>query len=56
MDFEIADQQLIKFFISSTYWRKNGSIMVQYLSYLQISKKPTNELGGKYYTIFSLIL
>jgi hypothetical protein len=28
-------------------------IMVQYISYLQISRKPMIQLGGKYYTIFS---
>jgi hypothetical protein len=35
---------------------KNGSMMVQYISYLEISRKPTIQLGGKYYTIFSLNL
>jgi hypothetical protein len=33
-DFSVTDQQLIKFSISGRYWRKNASIMVQYLSYL----------------------
>jgi hypothetical protein len=27
--------------------------MVRYISYLQISRKPIIQLGGKYYTIFS---
>jgi hypothetical protein len=31
---------------------KNGSILVQYISYLEISRKPTIQLGGKYYTVF----
>jgi hypothetical protein len=35
---------------------KSGSIIVQYISYLQISRKPMIQLGGKYYTIFSLSL
>jgi hypothetical protein len=33
-DFGVIDQQLIKFSVSGKYWRKNGSIMVQYISYL----------------------
>jgi hypothetical protein len=37
--------------ISGRYWRKNGSIKVQYISYLQISRKPIIQLGGNYYTI-----
>jgi hypothetical protein len=41
-------------FISVRYWRKSGSIMVQYISYLYTSRKPTIQLGGKYYTIISL--
>jgi hypothetical protein len=32
-DLEVIDQS-IKFSISGTYWRKNGSILVQYTSYL----------------------
>jgi hypothetical protein len=34
VDFGIIDQRLIKFFLSGRYWRKNGSIMAQYISYL----------------------
>jgi hypothetical protein len=30
----LIDQRLIKFSKSSRYWRKNGSIMAQYISYL----------------------
>jgi hypothetical protein len=30
--------------------------MVQYISYSKISRKPMIQLGGKYYTIFSLSL
>jgi hypothetical protein len=33
VDFDITDQQLIKFSVSGRNWRKNGSIMVQYISY-----------------------
>jgi hypothetical protein len=55
VDFDIIDQ-LVKFSVSGRYWRKNGSIMVQDIGYLQISGKPTLWLRGKYYTIFSLHL
>jgi hypothetical protein len=34
VDFGVIDQRLIKFSISGRYWRKNGSIMAQYISYL----------------------
>jgi hypothetical protein len=34
VDFSIIDQRLIKFSISSRYWRKNGSVMEQYVSCL----------------------
>jgi hypothetical protein len=34
VDFNIIGQQLIRFSISVIYWRKSGSIMVQYISYL----------------------
>jgi hypothetical protein len=56
VDFDATVQQVIKFSVSSKYWRKNGSIMVQYISNSQISRKPMIQLGGKYYTIFSLSL
>jgi hypothetical protein len=55
VDFDVIDQQLIIFSTFGRYWRENGSIMAQYSSYSQISKKPTIQLGGKY-TIFSLSL
>jgi hypothetical protein len=54
--FGIIDLQLIKFSESCKYWRKSGSLMVQYISYSLISRKPMIQLGGKYYTIFSLSL
>jgi hypothetical protein len=34
VDIGIIGQQLIKFYVSGRYWRKNGSIMAQYTSYL----------------------
>jgi hypothetical protein len=34
VDSGAIDQRLIKFSISGRYWRKNGSIMAQYISYL----------------------
>jgi hypothetical protein len=35
---------------------KNGNIMAQYISDLWILRKPTIQLGRKYYTTFSLSL
>jgi hypothetical protein len=34
VDFDVIDQRLISVSISGRYWRKNGSIMAQYISYL----------------------
>jgi len=34
VDFDIVSQLLIRYFAFITYWRKNGNIMEQYLSYL----------------------
>jgi hypothetical protein len=45
-----------QFSISVRYWRKSGSKMAQYISYLYISRKPMIQLGGKHYTRFSLSL
>jgi hypothetical protein len=56
VDFSVTEQQLIKLSISGRYWRKNRSIMVQYITYSRISRKPMIHLGGKYYTILSLSL
>jgi hypothetical protein len=56
VDFGIIVQRMIKFSVSGSYWRKNGSLMVQYINYSYISRKPMIQLGGKYYTIFSLSL
>jgi hypothetical protein len=46
----------IRFSISGRYCRKNGSIMIQFISCLYISRRPMIQLGGKYYTIFPLNL
>jgi hypothetical protein len=54
VDFDVTGRRLIISSISLRYWRKSGSIIAQYLSYLQISRKPMIRLGGKYYTSFSL--
>jgi hypothetical protein len=56
VDFNVIGQQLIRCSISVRCWRKSRSIMVQYINYLKISRKPMIQLGGKYYTIFSLNL
>jgi hypothetical protein len=56
VDFDVIDQRMIKLSISDGYRRKNRSIMAQYIGCLQISRKPTIQLGGKYYTIFSMSL
>jgi hypothetical protein len=52
---EIA-QRPIRYFKTVSYWRKPVNIMVQYVNYLQISRKPMIQLGDKYYTTFSLSL
>jgi hypothetical protein len=36
------------------YWRKSGSIMIQYVSYLYTMTMPMSKLGDKSCTIFSL--
>jgi hypothetical protein len=51
VDSDVIDQRLIKFSMSGRYWRKSGSIMAQYMSYLQISRKPTTQVVGKDYTV-----
>jgi hypothetical protein len=56
VDFYVIGQRLIRSSTSVRYWRKSGSIMAQYISYLQISGKPNIHVGGRYYTIFSLSL
>jgi hypothetical protein len=33
VDFDVIDQQLITFSVFGRYWRKNGSMIVQYISY-----------------------
>jgi hypothetical protein len=49
MDFNITDQLLNGYFAFVRYWRKNGSKMGQYISYLYTSRKPMIQLGeGKY--------
>jgi hypothetical protein len=39
VDFDVIGQRLIKSSISVRHWRRSGSIMVQYISYLYISRK-----------------
>jgi hypothetical protein len=56
VDFDVIGQRLIRYSIFIRYWRKGGSIMVLYISYSYISRKTMIQLGGKYYTIFSLSL
>jgi hypothetical protein len=56
LDLHITDQRLMRFSISIKYWRKTRSTMVQYIGYLEISRKPLIQLGTKYYTVFSLSL
>jgi hypothetical protein len=56
VDFDIIGKRLIKFSMSVIFWRNSGNIMVQGIIYLYISRKPMIQLGGKYYTVFSLSL
>jgi hypothetical protein len=53
-DFDVLGQQLMGFSISLRCWRKSGNVIVQYISYFQILRKPIIQLGGKFYTVFSL--
>jgi len=34
VDFDVTDQLLIRYYAFIIYWRRNGSIMGQYVSYL----------------------
>jgi hypothetical protein len=34
VDFDVVVQLLIRFSVSGRYWRKSGSVIVQYISYL----------------------
>jgi len=34
VDFNVKDHLLIRYSVFVIYWRKSGSIMVQYISYL----------------------
>jgi hypothetical protein len=56
VDFDVIGQRLIRSNISVRYWRESVNIMVKYISYFQISRKPMIQLGGKYYTVFLLSL
>jgi hypothetical protein len=53
---DVIGQLVIRYFAFVRYWRKNGSTMGLYIIYLKISVKPMIQLGGKYYTRFSLNL
>jgi hypothetical protein len=54
--YDITDQLLIRFLHSPDSGKRNGSTLTQYISYSQILRKPMIQLGGKYFTIFSLSL
>jgi hypothetical protein len=56
VDLDVIGQRPIRFSTSLRYWRKSGSNMVKYISYLYISRKSMIQLERKYYTIFSLSL
>jgi hypothetical protein len=56
VDFDVIGQRLIKSFIFVRYRRRSESKLVEYISYLQVTRKPMNQLGGKCYIIFSLSL
>jgi hypothetical protein len=49
---DVTDQLPIRFSAFLRYWRKNWSTMRQYSSQSQPSKKPTIQLGWKYWTVF----
>jgi hypothetical protein len=52
VDSGVKDQELFKFSISGKYWGKNGSKMAQSITYLEISRNPTSQSGGKNYRVF----
>jgi hypothetical protein len=46
VDFNVRDQLPIKHSAFITYWRKNGSTMGQYISYLEILRRHVTQTGG----------
>jgi len=43
VDFDIIDELFIRYSAFVTYMRKNGSIMGQYINYLQLSREPMTQ-------------
>jgi hypothetical protein len=52
VDSDVIDQLLIRFSAFVRYWRKNGSTMRQYISYLDY-KKAYDSVRRDFCTIFS---
>jgi hypothetical protein len=44
VDFDLTYQLLIIFSAFVRYWKRSGSTMGQYISYLHISRKPMREV------------
>jgi hypothetical protein len=55
VDLEVADQQLIRYSVFVRRWRKSGTIITKYISYLQILRRHKSQSGDKY-TMFSMHL
>jgi len=43
VDFDVIDKLLVTYYVFIRYWRKNGSIMGQYITYLQILRRPVTQ-------------
>jgi hypothetical protein len=53
VDIDVIGQQLLRIFIFVTYWRKSGSVMVQYISNLDFKKAYNSVKAEVLYNILS---
>jgi hypothetical protein len=56
VDLDAIDQLLITYFALVRYRRRSGSVMGQYMSYLQILRRHIVQLVEKYCTMFTMKL
>jgi hypothetical protein len=56
VDFDVANQLLIRYLSLVRYRKIKGSIIGEYTSYLEISRRHTPHSWGKHRKIFSLNL
>jgi hypothetical protein len=43
MDFDVMDHLLIRYSVLVRYWRKNGKIVGQYITYLESLRRPMTQ-------------